>query len=319
MASDTSTKDSFQEIAKRVLRHKALRAKRTQKNAEWQLDRLIRNFGEFSILEISEELWVEYIAREVAKKRRKFYDDRKYMLNVLLFAHRKGLIQAIPRLPIPDMQSWVGREILTDELKRLEEAGSAALRFQIQICWKMGLRLGEMLRLHPSKIDVLHRLVLLSPADTKTRRGRKVPIPSDLWPGFEARMAQAPHQFFFLAPGKAGVPQTSNKTAWRKCREAAGVSARWHDLRHTCATLMLRRGVPEHLVRKILGMSRRVLSEIYMHLSAGDLQRAARVMVDGSSYQGKIDEFIVVDLAERYSLEALRAAAKLKMQHRLVG
>jgi integrase/recombinase XerD len=52
------------------------------------------------------------------------------------------------------------------------------------------------------------------------------------------------------------------------------VKARWHDLRHTCATRMLRRGTPLHVAKAVLGMSLKVLVEIYAHVNLDDWRKA---------------------------------------------
>jgi integrase len=141
----------------------------------------------------------------------------------------------------------------------------------------MGLRLREMLCLRWDRFDWDLSTVELLAAETKTRRGRCVPIPSDLLPEFAARQARALSPYVF--PSRCGKSwQTANKTAWRRCRVRAGVMVRWHDLRHTCATLLLRRGIPPHVARVYLGMSEAVLTRIYLHLSIEDLRRAAEAM-----------------------------------------
>lgn len=41
---------------------------------------------------------------------------------------------------------------------------------------------------------------------------------------------------------------------------------RWHDLRHTAATLMLAAGVPERIIMDILGHSQLDMTRIYAHV-----------------------------------------------------
>jgi integrase len=50
-------------------------------------------------------------------------------------------------------------------------------------------------------------------------------------------------------------PIKSLKEAWENAKEKAGVECRFHDLRHTCTTRMLERGVPLPVVASILGWS----------------------------------------------------------------
>lgn len=267
----------FKFVAEEVLRLKRLKSLETQAAAKRQIRRLIQNFGRLSLRQVTEERWTDYVLRERQRRERTFYDDRKYMRMILLYAKRKELVASVIQLPIPDLPWNVGREVTPDELARLEANASATLRFQIQIGWKMGLRLREMLRLRWAQFDWERGTVRLGPTDTKTRRAREIPLPSDLMPEFLARRGLATTSFVFPAPG-GRAPQGNNKTAWRRLKRKTGIAARWHDLRHTCATVMLRRRVPVHIVRRYLGMSESVLTRIYLHLSTEDLRQAADAM-----------------------------------------
>ena len=50
-------------------------------------------------------------------------------------------------------------------------------------------------------------------------------------------------------------PIKSWKEAWESAKRKADVSCRFHDLRHTCVTRMLERGVPLAVVASVLGWS----------------------------------------------------------------
>ncbi|GAA4575633.1 tyrosine-type recombinase/integrase [Planotetraspora kaengkrachanensis] len=56
---------------------------------------------------------------------------------------------------------------------------------------------------------------------------------------------------------------------------------RFHDLRHTCVTLLLNLGVPPQVVRDIVGHSDiEVTMTIYAHASLDDKRRALRKLGD---------------------------------------
>jgi integrase len=61
-------------------------------------------------------------------------------------------------------------------------------------------------------------------------------------------------------------------------RSEAGLGAtRFHDLRHTCVTLLLDLGTPPHVVREIVGHSGiEVTMTIYAHVSLDDKRKALR-------------------------------------------
>ncbi len=61
---------------------------------------------------------------------------------------------------------------------------------------------------------------------------------------------------------------------------AAGIPhVRFHDLRHSCATLLLAQGVPARVVQDILGHSAiRVTMDVYSHVIPSMRDDAARAM-----------------------------------------
>lgn len=98
--------------------------------------------------------------------------------------------------------------------------------------------------------------------NTKTLRERTIPIVPALRPWLEF----VPLQITF-----EGL-----KTGFRRAREAAKIEARFHDLRHSCASLLINLDPPTPLevVRDILGHTTVKTTERYAHLQI-DAQRKA--------------------------------------------
>jgi integrase len=66
------------------------------------------------------------------------------------------------------------------------------------------------------------------------------------------------------------------RRSWGRVRERAGLGdVRFHDIRHTCVSLLLDLGVPPHIVRDIVGHSDiDVTMTIYAHAALGEKRRA---------------------------------------------
>jgi len=62
---------------------------------------------------------------------------------------------------------------------------------------------------------------------------------------------------------------------WEPLKAALGVQMRFHDLRHTCVSLLLDLGIPLHVVREIVGHADiGVTMQIYAHASLDERRRA---------------------------------------------
>ncbi len=79
-------------------------------------------------------------------------------------------------------------------------------------------------------------------------------------------------------PSRRGTPMEPDtlRRSWGDIRDRAGLGAtRFHDLRHTCVTLLLDLGAPPHVVQGIVGHSAiEVTMTIYAHVSLDEKRKA---------------------------------------------
>ncbi|MEI6475407.1 MAG: tyrosine-type recombinase/integrase [Planctomycetota bacterium] len=74
----------------------------------------------------------------------------------------------------------------------------------------------------------------------------------------------------------------SLKQAWESAKLKALVTARWHDLRHTCCTRLLEQGVSLPIVGQILGWAPSTtvrMAQRYGHIGQ-EAQRNAMALLD---------------------------------------
>ncbi|WP_243123826.1 tyrosine-type recombinase/integrase [Thermaerobacter sp. FW80] len=173
-----------------------------------------------------------------------------------------------------------------------------------------GLRQGELLGLRWEDVDfdaatltvqrqlqwdrAGKRFVL---AQTKTGRGRQVPLPPvavDALRRHRARQAQERllvgsawcndygALVFTTAVGTPVRPENLVRRHFKPVLERAGLAPiPFHALRHTCATLMLQAGIPMKVVQSVLGhASISTTADIYMHVDANFLATAAARVED---------------------------------------
>lgn len=102
---------------------------------------------------------------------------------------------------------------------------------------------------------------------------------ADAWPNWQD------HGLVF--PSRIGTPMEPDnlRRSWGRIRAAAGLDGvRFHDMRHTCVSLLLDLGVPPHIVREIVGHSDiEVTMTIYAHAALNEKRAALRKLGDALS------------------------------------
>lgn len=179
----------------------------------------------------------------------------------------KNPFQAGP--PLISLASEKARDrILTgDEEKRLLAACTgrcAHLRPLVILALDTGCRRGELFALKWAEVDIAGRRLKVRAENSKTSRERLVPLTERSAAALEALRLKR------MKAGEAGLDRlvfgidVTVKTSWRRvCTEAKIENARFHDLRHTCATRLIGAGVPIAEVAKVLGHAN--LQTTYRH------------------------------------------------------
>ena len=146
-----------------------------------------------------------------------------------------------------------------EEVQLIADHASENVRAAIWVALLTGCRRGEVCKIEAQHI--LEDRIRLPAGNTKTLRYREVPIVPALRPWLE---------YLPLPISFEGV-----KTGFRRAREAAGYpDVHFHDLRHSCATILLGLGADLHVVREILGHTSIKTTERYAHVMVAP-QRAA--------------------------------------------
>lgn len=140
-------------------------------------------------------------------------------------------------------------------------------------------RVGGRLRFVPPKTDRSERTVPLPSICVealKEHRERQKAERADAWPEWDE------HGLVF--PSRRGTPLEPDnlRRSWGRIRAAAGLEdVRFHDMRHTCVSLLLALGVPPHVVREIVGHSDiEVTMTIYAHTALDEKRAALRKLGD---------------------------------------
>jgi integrase len=152
-----------------------------------------------------------------------------------------------------------------------------------------------------SQVDFQQRTITVGASKTDAGENRVVPMSSVLYHTLTMWADQFPLRkaTHFVFPreryGHKGVvynmdatkPIGTWKYAWKDARKRAGVSARFHDLRHTGCTRLLDSGVSHPIVAEIMGWSAstaiRMIKEVYGHIG---LDAKMRAMQQAENFPG---------------------------------
>lgn len=152
-----------------------------------------------------------------------------------------------------------------EQVRDIADHASENVRAAIWIALLTGCRRGEVCKIQPG--DIGTDTIKLQAGNTKTLKYREVPIVPALRPWLH----HLPLEINF-----EGV-----KSGFRRAREAAGMAhVHFHDLRHSCATILIASGADLYTVAKILGHSTVKTTERYAHVEVSQ-QRTAMVKAFG--------------------------------------
>lgn len=146
-----------------------------------------------------------------------------------------------------------------DQVRQIAESCQPDTQAAIWFALLTGARRGEIFRIRAEHIG--KNEILIPASHTKTNRTRVVPIIPALRPWLKR---------FPLTLTVEGF-----KSNWQRARVRAEMEhVNFHDLRHSCASMMLSLGVDLYIIGKILGHSNTQTTQRYAHLQI-DQQRAA--------------------------------------------
>ncbi len=167
------------------------------------------------------------------------------------------------------------RYLSEEEIQDLIDVCAPHLRPIVFVATHTGMRLGEILGLKWSQVDLRNGFVLLD--ITKNGERREIPINSTLRKIFEA-MPRGPESLYVFV-NKDGDPYQRVKRSFATaCRRAGIVDFRFHDLRHTFASHMVMAGVDITTVKELLGHKTLAMTMRYSHLASSHKTNAVRIL-----------------------------------------
>jgi integrase len=197
-----------------------------------------------------------------------------------------------------------GRELSDDEMVRLLSACkvsiSRGLYPAVLTSFHTGLRSEELRLLRWHQVDLLEGTITVGKSKTEGGEGRLVYLSAlavqtlqnwrSQFPDVKPNHAVFPRESYGLK-GKKGTfggavvpyrtfpnqPVGSFATSWGTAKKAAGVSCRWHDLRHSAASKIAAGGATDQTLQALLGWMSPKMIEKYSHVRAKAKRQAVAV------------------------------------------
>ncbi len=196
-------------------------------------------------------------------------------INRSLATAKKGLSLAFEKnltpvnycqhIKVLTLNNGVETVLSVEEVSRI--ASHCAVQAQAAIWFALltGARRGEILKLTADHIGP--DTVTFTRTTTKTKRTRVVPIVNALRP--------------WLVHFPLTITVDGIKSAWRRARMSAKLPhARFHDLRHSCASILVAHGVDLYTIGKILGHANPKTTARYAHLQVEQQRKALAKISD---------------------------------------
>ena len=272
----------FEQFAKRYSEF-ARANKRGFYNEQYRIEQLLRIFGKRKLSDLTS--WDgEKFKVQMSKSRKpatvnRLLGNLKHMLGM---AVKWGILTKNPfaGVKLLHVPTFPERILAKDEEVRLlaacERVRAPYLRCLVTLALNTGMRKGEILSLQWAQVDLTNRLIHVCNGKT-VQSDRRIPMNDT---AFEVLLNLSQRQkgdFVFPSHRKPGDRFRDPKVGFMKAIHLSGIQRlRFHDLRHTFATRLVRAGVDLITVQHLLGHAKITMTARYAHSLADDKIAAVR-------------------------------------------
>ncbi|MCJ7681865.1 MAG: site-specific integrase [Candidatus Aminicenantes bacterium] len=266
-------------------------AKPTKKS--WECDsyciyaQLIPYFGENELEQITPFSIEKYRSQRLEDGVKKSTTNRELALLKKMFnlAIDWGYCQDNPvrKVKFFSEKDNLKEQILPEEMEQLLlEKSAEHLKPIIIIALHTGMRKNEILTLKWNHVDLKNRIIQV--VETKNGENRTIPINEDLKLILHEQKLNGVSDYVFPNP-ETGQPFRSVRRSFENACRRAGISMRFHDLRHTFACRMIQRGCDIETLRALLGHHSVTITERYIHTNEAQKRNAVGLLSSGKPPQ----------------------------------
>lgn len=266
----------FRDFAQRFLDTVSV-LRRGYESEKYRIATLIQFFGKYRLSDLNGEHAEKFKAKRSKQVRpgtvNRELGNLKNMMNVAIawdhldknpFAKVKFL--HVPRKP----ERVLGEDEEVQLLAACHKVRSAYLKPIVLLALNTGMRRGEILSLEWSQVDLVNRLISINNA--KTSHGeRAIPMNDTVHAVLSALPRRENTVLVFPSSRNPGERMLDLKKGFAKAVCLAKIAhIRFHDLRHTFATRLVRSGADLITVQRLLGHAKITMTARYAHSMVDD-------------------------------------------------
>lgn len=263
---------------------------RLKKDAQWSKNTRLSNEYALTFFERINSIPVAAINADVVRAAREFVErtqgpsSANRIMAVFRGVLRKcvewGWLAYAPPVPmatIPERDPvWLTPEQCERLVRELPEHTRAPMLFSVLT----GLRMSNVRDLVWGRVDLDRATCWVPSSHYKTKKAHGVPLSEEAVRLLRMvpRVDGVDHVFTYTPRSKDNrfqprpITGTFNTKAFRKARERAGVTVRWHDLRHTFASWLAMSGASDRVIQSLCGWTTPAMVTRYSHLRPEEMR-----------------------------------------------
>jgi integrase len=280
------------ELAESFLRDYRTNGRKSLDDAEARWGQhLKKHFGQLRAVEVSSDVVSKYIEsrleggaanatvnRELAALRRMF------RLGLRATPPKVLRVPFIPKLAERNVRVGFLEDSQYEKLKAECAKVGMWLLALLEVGYIYGWRIGELLAMRVSQVDVVSGVIRLEPGTTKNDDGREVQM-TDRVRHLLRECVRGKSAVDHVFTRTDGTPVRDFRDQWRRvCADVGLPHLLFHDLRRTAARNLRRAGVAEGVIMKIGGWKTRCVFERYAIVSQSDIRDAMAKLQNRHSF-----------------------------------
>jgi integrase len=275
--------------------------KKTQNLHNTSLPKVLEFFGKMVLTDITSNTIQQYQVHRKSQLTKKGTEPSNRTVNSELALVRQLLthhklwyqLKEGTKLKMLKQNEDVGVALDEDELQRLlkscKESINRSLYPAVLLSVFTGMRSFELRNLKWQQIDLLKATLTVGTSKSDAGTGRIINLSTqalDLIKNWRGNFPNVePAHYVFPSELYAGktlwktcpeVPVTSFFESWDTARQRAGVKCRWHDLRHSCVSILATEGVSRPTLKALFGWMSDKMIDRYSHARAQERKIAVQ-------------------------------------------